>query len=144
MLDTVVEVEEEEGISGGWHVFIRISLHCLLKIEECLAALPKVEKKSEASYIQRMDVGIDISRFVTNVTPYVNHLECNFPLYHFLILLDVLEIFAMVLKAQDKAIAWTVDSIKAECSSCTIPPFWYSVSTIEHTKTSPFTTLFGN
>lgn len=77
MLDTVAEVEAEEGISGGWHVFIRISLHCLLKIEECLTTLPKVAKKSEASYIQRMDVGIDINRFVTNVTPYVNHLECE-------------------------------------------------------------------
>lgn len=55
-------------------MFIRIALHCLAKIENQLLALPKVGKKDEASYITRMDVGIAINRFVTNVAPYVAHL----------------------------------------------------------------------
>jgi hypothetical protein len=74
MLEQVVEVEEEE-ICGGWHVFIRISLHCLVKIEDCLKSLPNLVKKEEASYFTRMDAGLTISRFLTNVAPFMTHLS---------------------------------------------------------------------
>lgn len=128
LLDQVVEVESEEGVHGGWHVFIRIALHCLVSIEDCLRTLPKVGKKEEAGYITRMDVGLEINRFLGNVAPFLIHLARMFQKQlEINSALDILEILGMILRSQDKLIVWTIERIKEECAACTIPPFWYTV-----------------
>eukprot|EP01127_Copromyxa_protea_P015964 TRINITY_DN4677_c0_g1_i2.p1 TRINITY_DN4677_c0_g1~~TRINITY_DN4677_c0_g1_i2.p1 ORF type:complete len:504 (-),score=90.36 TRINITY_DN4677_c0_g1_i2:76-1587(-) len=117
-------MDEEEGISGGWHVFIRLSLHCLAKIESLLNLLPAVEKKAEASYLTRIGVGIAIDNFLSDVAPYVNHITY------------FNEILGMLIKYHTPGLVWTKESIVALTDSCLIPPFWYTyeegLDTLQH------------
>lgn len=104
-------------IRGGWHVFIRVAQAALGELDQLISSgLPEVSgEKHQASYVERMYVGIAIERFLGAVNPLIKNVTY---------LTQILQLMNSVQFGDKQQI--TEVEIKILCDSCVIPPFWYS------------------